>query len=145
MNTLEVVDGYGKNTSDGYSIESCMHNSNKMNKEKHDLLNHELTKKKFEYIISFDDLPLNISDLPSNFKNMFLGINEILPQIVPYLLDELEKDKLERILRKYKERNKLLHDEQKAHREFVIGQKVWLYNTRLRFFSGKITSKWSGP
>ena len=30
-------------------------------------------------------------------------------------------------------------------KQFVPGMKVLLYNTRLRFFPGKLRSRWSGP
>ena len=45
----------------------------------------------------------------------------------------------------YKERTKLLHDKNIIPREFHIGQKVLLYNSRLRLFPGKLKSRWSGP
>ncbi|XP_076960135.1 uncharacterized protein LOC143636423 [Bidens hawaiensis] len=30
-------------------------------------------------------------------------------------------------------------------KNFEVGQKVWLYNTRMKLFSGKLKSKWTGP
>ncbi|XP_015955486.1 uncharacterized protein LOC107479900 [Arachis duranensis] len=45
----------------------------------------------------------------------------------------------------YKENTKMWHDQKIARREFTEGQKVLLYNSRLRFFPGKLKSRWSGP
>ncbi|XP_057734273.1 uncharacterized protein LOC130949621 [Arachis stenosperma] len=45
----------------------------------------------------------------------------------------------------YKENTKKCHDQKIARREFTEGQKVLLYNSRLRFFPGKLKSRWSGP
>jgi len=45
----------------------------------------------------------------------------------------------------YKEKTKKWHDSKIAIREFVEGQLVLLYNSRLRLFPGKLKSRWSGP
>ncbi|XP_015960104.1 uncharacterized protein LOC107484009 [Arachis duranensis] len=45
----------------------------------------------------------------------------------------------------YKERTKLLHDKKIAIRVFEPGQRVLLYNSRLKFFRGKLKSGWLGP
>ncbi|XP_016192743.1 uncharacterized protein LOC107633650 [Arachis ipaensis] len=45
----------------------------------------------------------------------------------------------------YKENTKRWHDQKIARREFKEGQKVLLYNSRLKFFPGKLKSRWSGP
>ncbi|XP_057733853.1 uncharacterized protein LOC130949033 [Arachis stenosperma] len=45
----------------------------------------------------------------------------------------------------YKERTKLLHDKKIAIRVFEPGQRVLLYNSILKFFPGKLKSRWSGP
>ncbi|MDV3146761.1 MAG: hypothetical protein Q8754_02975, partial [Sweet potato little leaf phytoplasma] len=45
----------------------------------------------------------------------------------------------------YKEKTKLWHDKKLKSKEFVKGQKVFLYNSRLKLFPGKLKSKWSGP
>jgi len=44
----------------------------------------------------------------------------------------------------YKERTKKYHDRNLIHREFYAGQSVLLFNSRLKFFPGKLRSKWSG-
>ncbi|XP_057755924.1 uncharacterized protein LOC130975109, partial [Arachis stenosperma] len=45
----------------------------------------------------------------------------------------------------YKERAKKKHDSNIAPRKFEEGQKVLLYNSRLKLFPGKLKSRWSGP
>ena len=37
------------------------------------------------------------------------------------------------------------HDKRIQKREFNVGDYVLLFNSRLRFFSGKLLSKWEGP
>ena len=48
-------------------------------------------------------------------------------------------------VRIYKERAKRWHDKNILKREFEPGQKVLLYNSRLKLFLGKLRSRWSGP
>nr|GEY84949.1 reverse transcriptase domain-containing protein [Tanacetum cinerariifolium] len=43
------------------------------------------------------------------------------------------------------ERMKKLHDEKIKNRIFNIGDQVLLFNSRLKIFSGKLKSRWSGP
>ncbi|KAK9698127.1 hypothetical protein RND81_08G084200 [Saponaria officinalis] len=45
----------------------------------------------------------------------------------------------------YKERTKRWHDKRILQREFNVGDKVLLFNSRLRLFPGKLKSRWSGP
>ena len=45
----------------------------------------------------------------------------------------------------YKEKTKRWHDQNIMRREFKSGEKVLLYNSRLKSFPGKLKSKWSGP
>ncbi|XP_070015709.1 uncharacterized protein [Nicotiana sylvestris] len=45
----------------------------------------------------------------------------------------------------YKERMKKMHDKHIMDRNFNPGDKVLLYNSRLRLFSAKLKSRWSGP
>ncbi|XP_015968316.1 uncharacterized protein LOC107491906 [Arachis duranensis] len=44
-----------------------------------------------------------------------------------------------------KENTKRWHDQKIERREFTEGQKVLLYNSRLKLFPGKLMSQWSGP
>ena len=46
---------------------------------------------------------------------------------------------------KYKDGMKRVHDAKLRKKEFEVGQKVWLYNSKLKFFPGKLRSKWMGP
>nr|GEX14139.1 reverse transcriptase domain-containing protein [Tanacetum cinerariifolium] len=45
----------------------------------------------------------------------------------------------------YKEKTKRLHDSKIKYRVFNIGDRVLLFNSRLKIFSGKLKSHWSGP
>nr|GFB94420.1 reverse transcriptase domain-containing protein [Tanacetum cinerariifolium] len=45
----------------------------------------------------------------------------------------------------YKERMKKLHDDKIKNRIFNVGDQVLLFNSRLKIFSGKLKSRWSGP
>nr|GEZ24325.1 reverse transcriptase domain-containing protein [Tanacetum cinerariifolium] len=45
----------------------------------------------------------------------------------------------------YKERIKKLHDAKIKNRIFNVGDQVLLFNSRLKIFSGKLKSCWSGP
>ena len=45
----------------------------------------------------------------------------------------------------FKEKVKRWHDKRIQKREFNAGDYVLLYNSRLRFFAGKLLSKWEGP
>nr|GEZ44938.1 reverse transcriptase domain-containing protein [Tanacetum cinerariifolium] len=45
----------------------------------------------------------------------------------------------------YKERTKKLHDDKIKNRIFNVGDQVLLFNSRLKSFSGKLKSRWSGP
>ncbi|KAG8478278.1 hypothetical protein CXB51_028082 [Gossypium anomalum] len=45
----------------------------------------------------------------------------------------------------YKERTKAFHDKHISFKSFSVGQKVLLFNSKLKIFAGKLKSKWSGP
>nr|GFC76761.1 reverse transcriptase domain-containing protein [Tanacetum cinerariifolium] len=45
----------------------------------------------------------------------------------------------------YKERIKKLHDSKIKNRIFNVGDQVLLFNSRLKIFSGKLKTRWSGP
>ena len=45
----------------------------------------------------------------------------------------------------YKEKMKTGHDKHIARKEFESGQRVLLFNSRLKLFQGKLKSRWSGP
>nr|GEY27433.1 reverse transcriptase domain-containing protein [Tanacetum cinerariifolium] len=44
----------------------------------------------------------------------------------------------------YKERTKKLHDDKIKNRIFNVGDQVLLFNSRLKIFTGKLKSRWSG-
>ncbi|GJS93875.1 reverse transcriptase domain-containing protein [Tanacetum coccineum] len=45
----------------------------------------------------------------------------------------------------YKEKTKRIHDAKIKNRVFNVGDQVLLFNSRLKMFSGKLKSRWSGP
>ncbi|GJS14160.1 hypothetical protein Tco_0408632 [Tanacetum coccineum] len=45
----------------------------------------------------------------------------------------------------YKEKTKKIHDAKIKNRVFNVGDRVLLFNSRLKIFSGKLKSRWSGP
>lgn len=45
----------------------------------------------------------------------------------------------------YKEKTKQWHDKYIQKKDFEVGQKVLLFNSRLKLFPGKLKSRWSGP
>ncbi|XP_017416680.2 uncharacterized protein LOC108327495 [Vigna angularis] len=48
-------------------------------------------------------------------------------------------------LKNYKEKVKFYHDKKLVKKVFNPGQRVLLFNSRLKLFLGKLKSKWSGP
>lgn len=44
----------------------------------------------------------------------------------------------------YKEKIKVFHDKYIVRKEFQVGDKVLLYNSRLRLIRGKLRSRWEG-
>ncbi|GKE54091.1 reverse transcriptase domain-containing protein [Tanacetum coccineum] len=45
----------------------------------------------------------------------------------------------------YKEKTKKIHDAKIKNREFHVGDRVLLFNSRLKLFSGKLKSRWTKP
>ncbi|GJZ93779.1 reverse transcriptase domain-containing protein [Tanacetum coccineum] len=75
-------------------------------------------------------------DLTKARENRFLQINK---------LDEMRLDAYESSI-SYKERTKRWHDKQiKLPINYENGDKVLLFNSRLRLFPGKLKSRWYGP
>ncbi|KAJ9183360.1 hypothetical protein P3X46_007224 [Hevea brasiliensis] len=62
-------------------------------------------------------------------------------------LQELEAIRLEAYENSkiYKEKTKAFHDKLILRKQFVVGQKVLLYNSRLKLMPGKFYSYWIGP
>ena len=45
----------------------------------------------------------------------------------------------------YKEKTKRIHDAKIKDRIFNVGDRVLLFNSRLKIISGKLKTRWSGP
>ena len=62
-------------------------------------------------------------------------------------LGELEelRDEAYECASAYKDKTKKVHDAKLRLTKFNVNQKVWLYNSRLKLFPGKLKSKWMGP
>nr|GEW39472.1 reverse transcriptase domain-containing protein [Tanacetum cinerariifolium] len=45
----------------------------------------------------------------------------------------------------YKEKTKKLHDSKIKNRIFSVGDRVLLFNSHLKIFSGKLKTRWTGP
>lgn len=59
-------------------------------------------------------------------------------------LDELRNEAYENT-KIYKEKTKRFHDNTILRKEFHPGQKVLLFNSKLKLFPGKLKSHWYGP
>ena len=59
-------------------------------------------------------------------------------------LEEIRREAYENS-RIYKEKTKAFHDKMVARKEFQVGQKVLLYNSRLRLMLSKLRSRWMVP
>ena len=59
-------------------------------------------------------------------------------------LEEIRNDAYESS-RVYKEKTKAFHDRMISRKDFSVGQKVLLFNSRLKLFPGKLRSRWFGP
>ncbi|XP_022856872.1 uncharacterized protein LOC111377944 [Olea europaea var. sylvestris] len=74
-------------------------------------------------------------DLSAAGEKRLLQLNEL----DEFRMEAYENSKL------YKERTKKWHDMHIQRREFEVGQRVLLNNSRLKLFPGKLRSRWSGP
>nr|GEY21555.1 reverse transcriptase domain-containing protein [Tanacetum cinerariifolium] len=45
----------------------------------------------------------------------------------------------------YKEKTKRIHDSKIKDRVFNVGDQILLFNSRLKIFSGKLKTRWTGP
>ena len=59
-------------------------------------------------------------------------------------LKEMCNDSYENV-KIYKEKTKRLHDKRLLRKKFKVGDKVLIFNSRLKLFPGKLRSRWSGP
>ncbi|GJY23941.1 reverse transcriptase domain-containing protein [Tanacetum coccineum] len=67
-----------------------------------------------------------------------------LPKVQLNELNELRDRAYENSLI-YKEKTKRIHDSKIKNRVFNVGDRVLLFNSRLKIFSGKLKTRWSGP
>ncbi|GJV36684.1 reverse transcriptase domain-containing protein [Tanacetum coccineum] len=74
-------------------------------------------------------------DLDAAGKYRFLQLNQ---------LDEFWTDAYEHS-QEYKERTKRWHDSKIMDKEFQEGDEVLVFNSRLKFFPGKLRTRWYGP
>ena len=79
-------------------------------------------------------------------KKLNLALDEVGKERLLQLqeLQELRHDAYENAAI-YKKKIKAFHDRHIRRRSFQIGDKVWLYNSRLKLFPGKLCSRWDGP
>jgi hypothetical protein len=59
-------------------------------------------------------------------------------------LEEIQNDAYENA-RIYKEKTKSFHDQMTTKKKFHVGDKVFLYHSRLKLFPGKLCYCWIGP
>ena len=74
-------------------------------------------------------------DMKNAGSNRRLRLNE---------LEELCNEAYESV-KIYKARTKAYHDKFITRKTFEPNKKVWLFNSRLRLFPGKLRSRWDGP
>ncbi|XP_062086268.1 uncharacterized protein LOC133792383 [Humulus lupulus] len=77
---------------------------------------------------------LNV-DLFMGGQNRLMELNE---------LEEFRNEAYENA-KIYKEKSKAFHDKRILRKDFQPGDKVLLFNSRLKLFLGKLKSRWSGP
>ncbi|KAL9340716.1 hypothetical protein Peur_066935 [Populus x canadensis] len=66
----------------------------------------------------------------------------LVPKKIAITLEEIQNDAYENA-RIYKEKTKSLHDRMITRKEFNVGDKVFLYHSRLKLFPGKLRSCWT--
>jgi hypothetical protein len=68
----------------------------------------------------------------------------LVPKKTGTTLEEIQNDAYKNA-RIYKEKTKSLHYRMLTRKEFHVGDKVFLYHSHLKLFSGKLRSRWIGP
>ncbi|GJS91696.1 reverse transcriptase domain-containing protein [Tanacetum coccineum] len=81
------------------------------------------------------------------FKTRFGADAHPISSFMESLLNELNelRDQAYENSLIYKEKTKKLHDSKIKNRIFNVGDQVLLFNSRLKIFSGKLKTRWSGP
>ncbi|GKB65744.1 hypothetical protein Tco_0927156 [Tanacetum coccineum] len=91
-----------------------------------------------------EDIPPEVLPCQLPLKELDL-INLLSPALLLNVLAELRDDTYENT-RIYKEQTKKWHDSRlRGDKDFKVGDKVLLYNSRLNMYPRKLKSKWSGP
>ncbi|GJX97198.1 hypothetical protein Tco_0352996 [Tanacetum coccineum] len=74
------------------------------------------------------------------WPSVFKDANEYLNELAELRDGAYENTRI------YKERTKKWHDSRlRGDKDFKVGDKVLLYNSHLKMYTGKLKSKWSGP
>ncbi|KAI4312584.1 hypothetical protein MLD38_037389 [Melastoma candidum] len=99
---------------------------------------------------AFRRMPFGLCNTPATFQSLQDTNWDLTVQIGKQRLlqlDELEEFRLDAYenSRIYKDKTKKLHDQRIKDRQFKPGKLVLLFNSRLKLFSGKLKSRWSGP
>nr|XP_043633090.1 uncharacterized protein LOC122604268 [Erigeron canadensis] len=76
--------------------------------------------------------------------NMDLDVAGVARKLQLSKLEEMRREAYESS-KIYKDKTKAFHDRHIVRKSFQVGQKVWLFNSRLKLFVGKLKSKWAGP
>nr|GEU44099.1 retrotransposon protein, putative, Ty1-copia subclass [Tanacetum cinerariifolium] len=90
-------------------------------------------------------LPTNDARVVCKFlKNLFSRFADGHRKIQINELNELRDQAYENSII-YKEKTKRIHDSKIKNRVFNVGDRVLLFNSHIKIFSGKLKSHWSGP
>ncbi|KAL5580632.1 hypothetical protein UlMin_013074 [Ulmus minor] len=90
-------------------------------------------------------LPTNDAKVVVKFlqKNIFIRFGAArllqLNELEEHMMFSYENAKM------YKDKTKAWHDKKIQKRELISGEKVLLFNSRLKLFPGKLKSRWFGP
>ncbi|GJS05829.1 reverse transcriptase domain-containing protein [Tanacetum coccineum] len=79
-------------------------------------------------------------EITETFPLETLGLEKVQLNELNELLDHAYENSLI-----YKEKTKRIHDSKIKNRVFNVGEQVLLFNSRLKIFSCKLKSRWSGP
>ncbi|KAI3739976.1 hypothetical protein L2E82_30390 [Cichorium intybus] len=97
-----------------------------------------------------DQMPFNpiLVTVKTDRKDWSLRLDDALwAYCTPYKkpLEQLHIDEAYENAATYKSKMKRYHDAKLRLKSFEVGQKVWLYNSQVKMFPGKLRSKWNSP
>ncbi|GJT66902.1 hypothetical protein Tco_1018382 [Tanacetum coccineum] len=119
-----------------------------------------ITSPKIDFLLEeFDSELALINPIPSGIAETNFDPKKDIRLIkkfymIIHLLDLRKSLILKMILKKentyensliYKEKTKKIHDSKIKNRVFNVGDRVLLFNSRLKIFSGKLKTRWTGP